>query len=158
MAEPLGTPEPQTHRETRGVEPNRTAFATVEQSLAYYAVHPEQIDGRLRELREEWDIERALITNASILSLFGWLAGTLGRRRLMLLLPVAMTALLLQYAIKGWSRPLDFFRNLGMRTREEIALEYNALRALRGDFEPIGPAPEQPPTERIARIVSTLHW
>ncbi len=146
----------QSATEYHGPAPDAATVADVVQSLVYYAEHPDQIDGRLRELREEWDIERTLVVNASVLSLFGLIAGTLGKRRLLLLLPLAMSGLLLHSVFRGWSPPLDVLRRLGVRTKEEIALEYDALRALRGDYEPVRPARDLSPSERVHQIVGAL--
>ena len=102
--------------------------------VAYYATHPEEISDRLRELDEEWDIERVLETNSSALSLIGLTLGILGRRR-WLLLPLVVQGFFLQHSIQGWCPPLPFLRRRGFRTQQEIEQERYALKALRGDFE-----------------------
>jgi hypothetical protein len=61
--------------------------------------------------------------------------------RRFLALPVAVTAFLLQHAVQGWCPPVPFFRKRGVRTMREIDEERFALKALRGDFGPIGPGP-----------------
>jgi hypothetical protein len=105
----------------------------IERSVCYYAEHPGRIEHRLRELDEEWDVERVLETNASALSLFGLAMGVLGRRR-WLILPIAVQGFFLQHALQGWCPPIPLLRRLGVRTREEIDRERYALKALRGDF------------------------
>lgn len=102
----------------------------IECSVAYYERHPDEIAQRLRELDEEWDVERTLETNASALTLFGLVLGTLGRRR-WLLLPLAVQSFFLQHALQGWCPPLPLLRRLGVRTREEIERERHALQDLR---------------------------
>jgi hypothetical protein len=112
-----------------------------EQSVAYFAAHPDQIDQRLDELDREWDIERALETMASSISLFGLSRSLLTGRRRWLLLPAVVQSFLLQHALQGWCPPLPMLRRLGFRTAEEIGRERYALKALRGDFERVTPGP-----------------
>jgi hypothetical protein len=98
-----------------------------------------RIGARLRELDEEWDIERVLIVNASALAGLG-LLGSLVRRRLVAF-PMAVMAFLLQHGLQGWCPPLALFRRRSVRTRREIDLERYALKLSRGDF---GPQPTGP--------------
>jgi hypothetical protein len=102
------------------------------------------IAARLRELDEEWDIERVLIVNASTLAGLG-LLGSLARRRLVAL-PIVVMAFLLQHGLQGWCPPLEIFRRRSVRTRREIDLERYALKVARGDF---GPRPTGPVEEVI---------
>src|SRR5699024_2845097 len=112
---------------------NRRIERQIETNINYYAEHPHEIDQRLRELDQEWDIERTLEANASTLALGGTLLGAFVDRRL-LVLPALVTAFLLQHALQGWCPPIPIFRRRGVRTAEEIARERYALKALRGDF------------------------
>ena len=89
---------------------------------------------RLRELDEEWDIERAIELNASILALAGVVLG-LFVHPYWLILPGLVTAFLLQHALHGWCPPVPVLRRWGFRTADEIGKERMALKALRGDFE-----------------------
>ena len=102
-------------------------------NLAYYAAHPDQIDRRLRELDEEWDVERMLQFNSSALSLLGITLG-IARSRRWLLLPLVVQGFFLQHGLEGWCPPLPLFRKLGIRMRAEIETERYALKAMRGDF------------------------
>jgi hypothetical protein len=102
-------------------------------SIEYHMAYPEEIDQRLKELQEEWDIERVLEANASALAFLGTMLGLLSGRR-WLLLPAAVSAFLFQHATQGWCPPLPVLRRLGFRTAHEIAQEYYALKAIRGDF------------------------
>jgi hypothetical protein len=97
---------------------------------------------RLGELDREWDIERKLETNASLLALVGVVLG-LGVNRWFLLLPLTVTAFLFQHAVQGWCPPLPIFRRLGTRTQREIGQERYALKAIRGDFQGLGDDPRQ---------------
>jgi hypothetical protein len=105
-------------------------------SVQYYAAHPKQIDQRLRELDEEWDVERMLELNSSALSLFGLVLGITGSRR-WLLLPLVVQGFFLQHGLQGWCPPLPVFRRLGIRTQAEIEAERYALKAIRGDMADI---------------------
>jgi hypothetical protein len=100
----------------------------------YSQSSPEVIDQRLRELDEEWDIERTLELNAATLATTSILFGLVGKKR-WLLLAGTVTAFLAQHAVQGWCPPVPIFRRLGFRTLREIDQERNALKALRGDFD-----------------------
>lgn len=118
---------------------NREIRRQTERRLRYYANNPGEIDHRLRELDEEWDIERVLEMNASALAFSGVVLAVLGNKH-WLLLSAGVTAFLFQHAIQGWCPPVPILRRLGFRTAREIDIERSALKALRGDFGPIGPA------------------
>ena len=96
--------------------------------------NPLQIERRLRELDREWDVERVLETNASVVAFLGLALGA-GVNRRWLLVPVAVTAFLFQHAVQGWCPPLPLLRRLGVRTAREIEIERVALKTLRGDFD-----------------------
>jgi hypothetical protein len=98
------------------------------------AAAPDQIDDRLRELDEEWDIERAIELNASALALTGVVLGATTDRRF-LLLPALVTGFLLQHAVQGWCPPVPILRRMGFRTAQEIERERHMLKAVRGDYE-----------------------
>lgn len=94
---------------------------------------PPSIERRLRELDQEWDIERSLEANASIVALAGLGLGAFVDRRFFFL-PGLVFGFLLQHALQGWCPPVPVFRRLGFRTASEIDYERYALKALRGDF------------------------
>jgi hypothetical protein len=121
---------------------NRRIERRIAESVRFHAAHPDRIDGRLRVLDREWDIERTLEANAATLALAGTLLGAFVDKRF-LVLPAAVTAFLLQHALQGWCPPVPFFRKRGFRTMREIDTERYALKALRGDFGPIGPGPRE---------------
>lgn len=106
-----------------------------EMNVAYFGLHPEEIDGRLAELDAEWDIERVLETVASCLSLAGLVLRGVNRKRKWLLLTTMVQGFFLQHALQGWSPPVALFRRLGFRTQNEIESERYTLKALRGDFK-----------------------
>lgn len=108
-----------------------------EANIAYYGAGDDRITRRLRDLDEEWDIERALEANAAALGLLGLLGATRDRR--WLVLPIAVSGFLLQHALQGWCPPLPVLRRLGFRTASEIDEERTELRRRRGDFAAASP-------------------
>lgn len=108
-----------------------------EQNVAQCAARGStSIAERLDELNEEWDIERVLEANASIVSLVGLTLGATVDRK-WFILPAAVAGFLLQHAVQGWCPPVPLFRRLGIRTASEIDYERYALKAIRGDFREI---------------------
>lgn len=87
------------------------------------------IHKRIKELDQEWDIERVLEVNASTLALTGLLLGVTVNRK-WLMLPGAVLSFLLQHGLQGWCPPLPILRRLGVRTRGEIDREKYELKAL----------------------------
>jgi hypothetical protein len=112
---------------------HRIQARTLHDVSRYIGADPVFIDERISELQREWDIERTLEANAASISLLGLGLGLFVNRRF-LLLPVAVSAFLLQHALQGWCPPLPLLRRLGLRTSAEIHNEIIALRILRGDF------------------------
>lgn len=109
----------------------RIRLCTVE-NIARAISSPERIDSRLRDLDREWDVERVLELNASLLAFSGVVLGRWVDRR-WLYLPLAVTGFLAQHALQGWCPPLPIIRRLGVRTSREIEQERNALKMIRGD-------------------------
>ena len=101
-----------------------------EMSLCYYRSHPEQIEQRLQELDEEWDVERSLEAISSGLSLMGFTWGVFRKR--WWLIGLAAQGFFMQHALQGWCPPLGIVRRLGFRTAQEIEAERHQLLALRG--------------------------
>ncbi len=113
---------------------NRRIQHNLGAAVAHYRhAGPADIDRRLRELDREWDIERTLETNASIVSLIGLALGA-GVDRRFFILPAVVAGFLLQHGVQGWCPPVEIFRRLGVRTTEEIEAERYALKYMRGDF------------------------
>lgn len=97
------------------------------------AREPDGIDTHLRALDGEWDVERVLELNASILALTGIALGALVDKR-WLWLPAAVTGFLALHAVQGWCPPIPLLRRMGVRTQREIEVERHALKLLRGDY------------------------
>jgi hypothetical protein len=114
-------------------EVNEIIRCKTRRSLAYFAEHPKKIDQRLKELDQEWDIERMLETGGSAVTLAGLVLGV-ARRRRWFLLSFLVQGFMFQHAMQGWCPPLPVLRRLGFRTVYEIEEERSALRAIRGDF------------------------
>lgn len=113
---------------------NEAIRRQTEQNIARAATGgPQSVERRLRELDQEWDMERALEANASMVALVGLGLGAFVDRRLFVL-PALVCGFLLQHALQGWCPPVPLFRHLGIRTASEIDHERYALKALRGDF------------------------
>lgn len=90
---------------------------------------PAAIKARIRELGDEWDIERTLALNAASVALAGLVLGSSVDRR-WYLLTGAVAAFLAQHAIQGWCPPLPLLRKMGVRTQGEIDEERELLMRL----------------------------
>ena len=99
---------------------------------------PALIGERLTELDREWDTDRAIEAEASLVALAGLALGVLVRPAF-LAIPTAVGAAVLTHAVSGWYPLLPVFRRLGIRTAREIERERYALKALRGDFQEMKP-------------------
>jgi hypothetical protein len=108
---------------------------TIDNIKYYSSKNAQIIDARLRELDNEWDIERMIQINAGLAAFSGALLGSFNKR--WFVIPGIAAAFLAQHALKGWSPTFSFFRRLGFRSRKEIEREKYALKMLRGDFDEI---------------------
>ncbi len=121
---------------------NRAIARSIEENVRYFARRPEQIPQRLRELDEEWDIERAIQANAAVAGFMGLLLGTAGRKR-WLVVPGLVSIFLFQHAVQGWCPPVPVLRRMGFRTSFEIERERHALKALLGDYQVVADAEDR---------------
>jgi hypothetical protein len=112
---------------------NERIQRAIDQRVRMLADTPARIPQRLRELNAEWDIERAIEANASIIAFTGVALGFFVHPY-WLALPALVTAFLFQHAVQGWCPPVPILRRLGFRTADEIGKERIALKAVRGDF------------------------
>lgn len=127
-------------RESTADRINREIDLTTQARIEVYSSSSaNDISNRLRKLDQEWDVERVLQTNASILALFGLGMGIAVSRK-WLAVPGIVLPFLLQHALQGWCPPLPVIRRFGIRTRREIDQEKYALKILRGDFSDLGPS------------------
>lgn len=103
-------------------------------TMQTYAERPEpEISERIRELEQEWDTERVLEANASVLAFTGLMLGLFVHQN-WFWLPGVVLPFLFQHAVQGWCPPLPVIRRLGVRTPHEIDQEKYVLKMLRGDF------------------------
>ena len=112
------------------------AEQTKKRVARYADASPAAIERRLKELDQEWDIERTLEANAASACMAGVALGALVDRRFFFF-PAVIGGFLLQHAVQGWCPPLVWFRRMGVRTQSEIDYERYALKALRGDFREV---------------------
>ena len=106
----------------------------IEENVRYYSAQPDHvINRRIRELQEEWSIERWLELNASTIGFTTAILALINRK--FGVLTCAALGFFLGHAIQGWDPPLPLLRRLGIRTRGEIDREMYALKVIRGDFQ-----------------------
>lgn len=123
--------------------------------IEYYGKRPERIPERIKELEHEWDIERTLEANAASFTLLGLVLAFLVSRK-WLLLPVVVSAFLLQHSVQGWCPPVPVYRRMGVRTKDEIMKEKVALEMIRGEFDKIPMGKEKPADEKIEALIQAL--
>ncbi|MDD3174742.1 MAG: DUF2892 domain-containing protein [Herbinix sp.] len=92
-----------------------------------------EVTERIGVLSQEWDTERVLEVNASLLVILSSYLG-IKTSRIWFLLTGAVAIFMLQHALQGWCPPLPFIRKWGVRTADEIYAEKTALKVMRGDF------------------------
>jgi hypothetical protein len=106
---------------------NERIHRDTEKNILYYSrQNSDTISQRLKELDQEWDMERILETNAATAAILSTLLGTFVSRK-WYLFPALIGGFLLQHAIEGWCPPVPLFRRLGFRTSREIETERHAL-------------------------------
>ncbi len=94
----------------------------------------DEISERIQTLDKEWDTERILEVNASLLILLSSYLG-IKLSRIWFLLTGAVGGFMLWHAFYGWCPILPVYRRWGVRTAEEIHGEKTALKVMRGDFK-----------------------
>lgn len=122
--------DPDRVRRATARDINRAIDRETDRNITRYAAMSDQrIRERILELDQEWDVERVLELNASVLGLTGMALALNGDRR-WLILPGVVMGFLLQHALQGWCPPLPILRRLGVRTRGEIDREKFTLIGL----------------------------
>lgn len=89
----------------------------------------EEISNRIKELDEEWDIERVLETNAASAIVLSTILGFTVNKKWFLATGV-VGGFLLQHALQGWCPPIEIFRRMKVRTYSEINYEKHVLKSL----------------------------
>jgi hypothetical protein len=107
--------------------------------------NPASTERRLAELDREWDVDRTVEAEAATMGLVGLALGVFVRPAF-LAIPATVGAGVFLLGTLGIYPLLPVFRRLGIRTAREIQRERYAIKALRGDFEPVprAYAPEAP--------------
>jgi hypothetical protein len=108
---------------------------------------------RLEELEREWDIERAIETEAPLVILAGVALAALAGRRF-LAVPAFAAGMLLVHTLHGWYPLLPVFRALGLRSAREIGAEMYALKRSRGDFAAVAAGEPAERAERAYRAAA----
>lgn len=93
----------------------------------YSSEGPTMIESRINQLNKEWDIERALELATATNTLLGLTLGLTVNKRWFILTAVT-AAFLIQHTIQGWCPPIPILRRFGIRTKEEIDYERDALQ------------------------------
>ena len=97
------------------------------QNLVHYANETEAvIRERIEALDREWDMDRMLQLNASVLTIAGVALGSRVNRN-WYWLPGIVAGFLALHAVKGWCPPVPLFKAAGVRTRKEIDKEKYGL-------------------------------
>jgi len=109
------------------------------------------INERLERLDREWDITRGIVAILGSSVVLGLLLSALLNPWWQLLSAVAGLSLML-LSVSGWCPLVPILRHLGFRTPQEIAQERYALKALRGDFQPLAGIQTPEDREAIARL------
>ena len=114
-------------RKVTSKEINDAIDQNMEENIRRYAsADSGAIRERIQELSKEWDIDRALELNASLIALTGiLLAATVHKK--WLVLPALVTGFLALHALQGWCPPVPLMRKLRIRTQKEIEAEIHAL-------------------------------
>lgn len=99
----------------------------------YAGKSPDEISQRIQELNKEWDIERVLSLNMSVLSLIG-ITSSLIINPYAIILTIILLLFFIWHAFQGWCPPIPVLRYFKVRSRPEIDREKYALKVIRGDF------------------------
>jgi hypothetical protein len=108
---------------------NKIKKQTLDNISNYAHKNKGEINNRIKELDEEWDIERVLETNASSAIILSTLLGFTVNKKWFVATGL-VGGFLLQHAIQGWCPPVEVFRRMGVRTCIEINYEKNVLKNL----------------------------
>lgn len=100
---------------------------------------PEAIKDRLQELEKEWDLDKVLMLNFSVLVFAQLLAARKDKRWLWG--PIIQTPFMAMHAILGWCPPSLWFRPMGFRTDKEIQSEREELMANLSRMSMTNPGP-----------------
>ena len=109
-------------------EINKKIQEKTRENINYYKNKSrKQIVARINELDKEWDIERALETNASVIIFISAVLGIITQNILWIVFIGVISAFLLEHALQGWCPPVPIFRRMGIRSSSEIDEEKYTL-------------------------------
>jgi hypothetical protein len=94
-----------------------------------------KITERIAQIEKEMDLERVLHLNLSALALAGAAMAYATESKKWLYVPAAAALLLAVDTAFCVTAKVPFLRRLGLRLKDEILHERNALKAFRGDFK-----------------------
>lgn len=101
------------------------------ENINYYRTKSrKEIAARINELDKEWDIERALETNASVIILISAILGIITKNIWWIVFIGVISAFLLEHALQGWCPPIPVFRRMGIRSSSEIDEEKYTLKKI----------------------------
>ena len=111
---------------------NKKITEKTQNNVVHYANETESvIQKRIEQLDKEWDMERLLALNASVLTITGVVLGSKVNKK-WFWMPGVVASFLGMHAIQGWCPPVPLFRAFGVRTRMEIDKEkYGLLEILK---------------------------
>jgi hypothetical protein len=135
----MGLDDDRVRRHTAAAVVRQIDEDTVSRLVHYASADAEAIGRRVDELNREWDTDRAIELEASLVGLVGLALGVWVRPAL-LALPALVGSAVFLHALSGRYPMLPVFRRIGLRTAREINRERYALKTLRGDFEDMEPA------------------
>lgn len=136
-SEHIGAVIPDRVREHTHAKVNEQIDRNTQACLERFAnASREEVTAHINELDREWDMERRLQANASVLALSGIILGATISNK-WLAIPGIVFSFFLQHAFQGWCPPVPVFRRMGARTAKEINREKYALKVLRGDFNSV---------------------
>jgi hypothetical protein len=99
-------------------------------TLNYFTHDAASIENRLQELNKEWDLERVHDLNASFSALNGTLLGKLLDKHFTDL-PFTTSTRLVNETKYEYTPPIEMFKALGYRPKEEIEKEKQLLHSLK---------------------------
>jgi hypothetical protein len=99
-------------------------------NISYYmGKSKEEIEDRIRELDEEWDIDRVFEAKTAGAIIMAAILGSKLNKKWFLM--AGMEGIfLLQHALIGWSPSLELLRRMGIRTCGEINYEKKVLKSM----------------------------
>jgi hypothetical protein len=106
---------------------------TIRTITEYSTLSKNEISNRIKQLNQEWDIERVVELKAASVIIASTIL-SLKSKKCCFLITATVGGCLLSHVLCGWSPSIPIMRRMGIRTAEEINIEKIALKKLREDF------------------------